>query len=476
MKRSVALLTIWLAAAVCISFARAQTKSVSPKAPAKAASASPVIRHVIIVSVDSMMPEAYLKPDQHGLKIPNLREIVRNGAYSPGARSVFPSVTYPAHTAIVTGVNPMTHGIFGNRVDDPEGTAGEYLRWYTEDIRVPTIYQIAKSKGLRTGIIYWPVTVGAKADAIVPEFWRGADGNTEDQKLQRAMATPGLLEAVARKFPAFYKGFRPPRVEDPPSADVAVHLIETLKPHLLLLHMFEVDHRTHNEGIFSDKAKEAIEIADAQIGRVIDATKRAGTWAYTVLVVVSDHGMMPYHKRVRPGVWMKNAGLVTLDSANRMTSSRAWLATHGGSAFLYLKDENDEETKQRVLNLFRTKLAEPGARISRLYTRQEVIAVGGDPRVFLGMEAADGFSITGGYSGDAEYGNYNRAHHGGNPENPGLLASLLFYGPSIAAGKIEGARLIDVAPTVAPWLGLKMDQAEGRPLPVPRKPAKSAGR
>jgi hypothetical protein len=47
-----------------------------------------------------------------------------------------------------------------------------------------------------------------------------------------------------------------------------------------------------------------------------------------------------------------------------------------------------------------------------------------------------------------------------------MLAALLIYGPAIAPGKIEGARLIDVAPTLARWLGLKLDKAEGTALPV----------
>lgn len=431
--------------------------------------AAPSVRHVIIISVDSMMPETYLHPGRYGLKVPHLREIAGNGAYSEGARGVLPTVTYPSHTSIVTGANPATHGIFTNRVDDPDGTAGDYMRWYAEDIRVPTIYQVAKAKGLRTGIIYWPVTVGAKADGIVPEFWRGEDGKTEDAKLSRAMSTPGLLEAVARRFPDFSKGFNPPRVGDAPSADVAVHLIETLKPNLLLLHMFEVDHTTHNEGIFSEKAKEAIEIADAQIGRVIEAAKRAGTWARTALVIVSDHGMASHQRRLRPGVWMKEAGLVTLNDRNRVASQRAWLSSSSGTGYIYLMDENDEAAKRKLVELFQSKMKEPNPRIVRMYTRDEIRAVGGDPRAFLALECAPGFEISFGYSGEADSAASGKAHHGHHPENPAMLASLLFYGPSIAPGKIENARLIDVAPTVAPWLGLKMEKAEGKPLAVPRR-------
>ncbi len=450
----------------------------SPEAQSgKQPSPAPPVRHLIIISIDSLMPEAYLHPDAHGLKIPHLREIVRNGAYSTGARSVMPALTYPSHTSIVTGVNPGSHGILNNRIDDPKGSGAEYLRWYTEDIRVPTLYQVARAKGLRTASIYWPVTVGAKFDAIIPEFWRGEDGNLEDRKLMRAMSTPGLLEAVVKRFPDFYQGFAPPRVEDPPSASVAVHLIETLKPNLLLLHMFEVDHRTHNEGIFSAKASEAIEIADAQIGRVMDAAKRAGIWSSTILAIVSDHGMCAYQRRVRPGVWLKDAGLVTLDNSNKVTESKVWLTTMSGSAYVYLQDESDEATKQRLTTLFRERLAAPNARVSRVYSREEIKALGGDARAFLGIEAAEGVDFTWGYSGDAEYGNYtNRAHHGHSPENPAMNASMLFYGPSIATGMVRDARLIDFAPTVAPWLGLKMDKAEGHALAVPRRVPATAKR
>ncbi|MCL5288991.1 MAG: hypothetical protein M1453_13485, partial [Acidobacteria bacterium] len=66
------------------------------------------------------------------------------------------------------------------------------------------------------------------------------------------------------------------------------------------------------------------------------------------------------------------------------------------------------------------------------------------------------------------------AGHGFAPDHKDMKASLVFYGPSIAAGKIEGARLIDVAPTVAGWLGLKMERAEGQALPVKIKARRTA--
>lgn len=439
------------------------------KIPAAAASG---IRHVFIVSVDGMMPETYLQPDAYGLKVPTLREIAANGAYSEGLVPVFPSVTYPSHTSIATGTNPGTHGIMSNGPFDPMGRLPGAVRWYTVDIRVPTLWDVAKARGLKTALIYWPATVGARADAVVQEFWRQDPGTEEDAKLNFAMAIPpGLLDAVAGKFPNFKKNFLPPRVHDTESTDVAVHVIETMKPNLLMLHIFDVDHYQHQDGPLAGRGLEALEIADQQIARVIAAAKKAGTWEQTALVVVSDHGHARYTQRLRPGVWLREKGLITLDDRNRITVWKAWLLPTTGSAYVYVKDKDDEETRRAVTQLFEEAAARPGSGVARVHNHDQIVAMGGDPDAFLAIEAAAGWALIGGFTGDlvSPSTTPNAAGHGWPPSVPAMRPSLLIYGPSIGAGEIEGGRLIDVAPTVAGWLGLKMEKAEGKALAVPRK-------
>ncbi|HKA31720.1 MAG TPA: ectonucleotide pyrophosphatase/phosphodiesterase, partial [Candidatus Binatia bacterium] len=244
-------------------------------ANAGAAERAQPIRRVIIVSIDGLMPETYVAPDTHGLGVPTLREIVKNGAWSDGARSVFPSVTYPAHASIATGVNPGVHGIVANGAFDPLGKNQQGWRWYAEDIRAPTLWDAARSRGLTAALIWWPTTVGARAAVVVPEYWRA--GSEEDVKLVRALATPGLLEAVAARFPTFNENFTPPALKDEALTDIAVHTIETVKPNLLMVHLPRVDHEEHESGPFGDKAKAAIEVADRQLARIIGAAKDAGT-------------------------------------------------------------------------------------------------------------------------------------------------------------------------------------------------------
>lgn len=433
-------------------------------APAQSSAARP-IEHVIVMSIDGLKPQSYTEPDAHGLKVPTLREIASHGAWSSGALPVMPSVTYPSHTSMVTGVRPGLHGIFTNQAWDPLMQNYGGYRWYEEDIRVSTIWQVARQHGLRTALIHWPVTVGAQADLHVPEYWRASI--PEDLKLLRALSTPGVLGEVAKEFPDFNGEVMPPDQADAAWTDIACYALETLRPHLLLLHIAMVDHWEHEKGPFSAEANAAIENADTQIARVIAAAKKAGLWDSTVLVIVSDHGFAPISQSMRPGVLLRDQGLVTLDAQNHPTSWKASVITDGGSAYIYLKDANDDATRRAVLDIFQPLAGADGSGIRRVATHAEIAAMGGAPDAFLALEAADGTGFVQGYSGNLREPSKRSGTHGYFPDRPEMRASLLIYGPAIGAGRIDNARLIDVGPSVANWLGLDLPKAEGAPLVLP---------
>jgi len=460
-RRSVSLLL-----AVFIAGVAASAWSHVPNAnqPAAQSSAALAIRHVIIISIDGMKPQTYTEPDAQGLEVPTLREIVRGGASSDGVQPVMPSVTYPSHTTMVTGVNPGTHGIVTNPAWDPLGQNYGGYRWYEEDIRVPTLWQLARGKALSTALIHWPVTVGAQADINVPEYWRA--NIPEDLKLLRALSTRGVLEAVAKEFPDFSTGITPPLQADAAFTDIACYALETLKPNLLLLHIAMVDHEEHEHGPFSTEANAATENADAQVARVIASAKKAGIWDSTVVVVLSDHGFASVTQEFRPGVLLHDRGLITLDARNRITDWKASLISDGGSAYIYLHDPNDDETRRSVLGIFQPLAGASGGGIRRVVGHDEILAMGGDPKAFLALEAADGFVFTGDYTGKLTGPSSRGGTHGYFPDRAEMRSSLLIYGPAIGPGKIENARLVDIGPTVAHWLNLDMPNAEGSPLAV----------
>lgn len=431
---------------------------------AQTASERGPIRHVIIVSVDGLMPATYVSPDAYGLKVPTLRDMVKNGAWSSGVRAVFPTITYPAHTSIATGTNPGTHGIVSNVAWDPLGKNNRGYRWYAEDIRVSTLWDAARLNGLRTGLIWWPVTVGARGDVVVPEMWRA--GSEDDIKLVRALSTPGILDNVAKRFPDFRAGFTPPPVKDESLTDIAVHLVETLQPHLLMIHLPRVDSEQHIHGPFSGPASAAVENADRQIARLISAAEQVGIWNETVLLVVSDHGFTTISQSVRPGLLLAQKGLVQLGPRNRVIDWKAVVAPNGGHAYVYLKDAKDSETGKTLLEIFLPLAGKPGSGIRQVYTQKEIFQKGGDPSAYLALEGAEGFEFVAGYAGAHISPTMRAATHGYDPERPEMQASFLACGPAIAPGKIPGVRQIDIAPTVANWLGLKMTKTEGASLPI----------
>jgi hypothetical protein len=430
---------------------------------------APVVRpserpggHVILVSIDGLLPESYLDPDAHGLEVPTLRELLRTGAHSDGMEPVLPTVTYPNHVSMVTGVAPAEHGIYTNLAFDPLGKNQRGWRWYAEDIRATPIWEAAAAAGLETALINWPVTVGAQARWLVPEYWRA--GTSEDQKLARALSTPGLLEAVESEYPDLWQGFTPPKVADEASTDIAVHLIEHHRPELLLLHIWMVDEMQHVHTPWSAPARAAIETADRQVGRIIEAARRAGTWERTTLLVVSDHGFAVARQRFRPGVLLQQHGLVTLDAGGQVVDWKAVVAAESGYAYVYVKDPADGATRQTLRQIFVEQRhgAIPG--LGRVLEREQIAALGGDPTAELALEPSEGHGMSAGYSGDLVVVEGDPGVHGQFPDRADMKASLLVRGAGIRPGLHRGARTVDIAASIAHWLGLPDGAVRGRPL------------
>ncbi|HET9532293.1 MAG TPA: alkaline phosphatase family protein, partial [Blastocatellia bacterium] len=105
--------------------------------------------HLIMISIDGLVPEYYTAPSQAGLRLPNLVRMKLEGAWAEGVEGVYPSVTYPAHTTLVTGVRPAFHGIVQNRIFEPP-TATQTREWYffARDLKAETLWMLAKKAGL----------------------------------------------------------------------------------------------------------------------------------------------------------------------------------------------------------------------------------------------------------------------------------------------------------------------------------------
>jgi predicted AlkP superfamily pyrophosphatase or phosphodiesterase len=253
----------------------------APQPPATPAGQPP--RHVIMISIDGLMPSTYTKPGPS--KVPTLRRLAQEGAWAEGVVGVLPTVTYPSHTTMITGVLPAVHGIYANSILDPEGLSnGEWYR-YARDIKVSTLPGVVKGRGLTTAAVSWPVSIGMEVDFLLPEA--GYHYHPKMIELMRAISQPRhLIDAFET---AQGKPLPWPMTDDHRTA-LAAWIFRTHRPNLTLLHIFGTDSAQHTFGPGSPEALDAIEKADAHVKQMLDVVAEANLQSQTDVVIVSDHG------------------------------------------------------------------------------------------------------------------------------------------------------------------------------------------
>lgn len=419
------------------------------------------VEHLIMISIDGLVPEYYLTPAKFGLKLPNLISMKLRGAYADGVEGVFPSVTYPSHTTMVTGVRPATHGIIQNRIfEAPTDPQTRSWYWFADAIRSETIWDAAKKAGLRTGAVGWPVTAKANIDYNVPEIWDpGEDPPSPKRMLE--YSTPGLLaKAMASKLANLPRG-------DEFRTQMSEYIIKEHKPNLLLVHLIELDGAHHRNGPRSREALEVAEQMDSFVGRIVEAARQAGILDQTAFLIVSDHGFAEVNKTFEPNVVLVREGLIRLGEGGKPIDWRAAAWTAGGSCAIILRDPKDREAAAKVARIFSRIASRQNSPINRVLSRRELDRLGAFPGAELALDAAPGY-----YFGDAltgpevhDPGQRLRGTHGQLPTRAELRASLIMSGRGVRAGaRVPLARMIDIAPTAAALLGLKLSKPEGRPI------------
>jgi predicted AlkP superfamily pyrophosphatase or phosphodiesterase len=422
---------------------------------------APRPEHVILISVDGMPPDYYTAPEKLGLRVPTLTMMKRGGAHAEGMEGVYPTVTYPQHTTMVTGLRPEAHGIVQNRIfEAPSEPQTRYWYWYADALKAETLWTVAKRAGLTTAAVGWPVTVGAEIDYNVPEIYEPGE-SPATWKWTAKHSTPGLLEK------ALGPDLKKDSSVDERLTSVSEYIIKNHRPNLLLLHLIELDGTHHRNGPRTKPGIETAEREDGYIGRIVEATRQAGIFGKTTFFIVSDHGFASIDKRFSPNVALAKEGLITLDAAGKATAWKAAAWPSGGSCPIVLKDANDKEIEAKVNAIFSKWAKQENSPIKQIVTRAELRNLKAVPQAALMLEAAPGYSfddvLTGAEVRDS--GETYKGTHGYLPTDPRMHASLIIYGPGARSGaKLPLARMIDLAPSIASLLKLKLPQPEGRPF------------
>ncbi len=437
----------------------AGTIGISPGAalPNPAAQSPALADHVFVVSIDGLRPEFYRDKTWPA---PTLQWMASEGVSADGVRGVFPTVTYPSHTTIITGAMPARHGIYGNSPFEPEGQTG---RWYWEEalIEVPTLWDAVRAAGGTSASFWWPVSVGAPIDYNVPEIWSLEDGYGTDEPLRWNDAPEGFIEELEREATGKFS-------EGNLSADyltrerltsaAAAYTIETYRPTLMTVHLIGVDHFQHVDGRDSVRVRQALAAVDTAVFELVDAATRAGILERTAFVVVGDHGFVDIHSSLAPNVWLAEAGL--LEPQPDRGNWRAAFHSGVASALLYLEDSDDTETLDEVRKIV---LERPPAerRLYRVLEREDLAAIGADPDAALALAFVPGIGMSTSARGPA-LRPAGGATHGFYPDFEAIETGFIGWGAGFRSGAVVPEMgLEDIAPAIAHVLGIPFDAPDG---------------
>ncbi len=266
MRRLALLLRVSLAGLFCVGLA-ASASSQQPLSPVIAVPSPPNStaaqkRHyVVLVSLDGFR---YDYPKKYGA--PHLLELARKGASAPeGMLPAYPSLTFPNHFSIVTGLYPEHHGLVANTFYDParnetysykDARTNSDGSWYSGT----PLWSLAEEQGMRAASFFWP---GSEAE-------------------------------IAGHRPSFYLHFQD-KFPDAQRIDQVIawlRLPPAERPHFITLYYSNVDHAGHTYGPDAPETRDAVHHVDEMVGVL---KQRLDKLHLPIdLVVIADHGMIAY--------------------------------------------------------------------------------------------------------------------------------------------------------------------------------------
>jgi predicted AlkP superfamily pyrophosphatase or phosphodiesterase len=417
---------------------------------------------VLMISIDGLRPRDVLNADARGFKAPFLKSLVADGAYASGVKNALPTVTYPNHTTLITGVWPAKHGIANNPTFDPlqKNMGGWY--WYTQDIKVGTLWDAVHKSGGKVASLSWPVSVGARSiDFNLPEYWR-AD-IPEDLKVIRALSTPGIIPLLEKRTGLdFAQADGEEVASDVGRARFAAALIGAKHPMFTTVHLRGLDHIEHGFGPGSAEAKDALQTLDKAVGELVVDARKAEPGL--VVAIVSDHGFAPVDHSVNLIAPFIQAGLITLDK-NRKVS--AWQAEPwgGASAAVVLANPDDAALKAKVSSLLNDLAAKPELGIDHVADSGEVAKLGGTPMASFWVDFKPGYQMGTDPAAPPVGPSPVKGTHGYFPTHPEMRATFILAGPGIAKhGSLGEIDMRDIAPTLAKVMKVQLPDADGKPL------------
>ena len=321
-------------------------------------------RHVVVVSVDAMVYE-----DLETLsKLHAIESIWDKTARVDRVRSIYPTITYPCHSTMMTGVYPETHGIVNNEL--PEVCVRSSL-WQHERsmVHARSLFDWAKEAGLTTAAVFWPVTGNDKnIDYLIDEYWP-QHGESSEQCFRDS----GSSEEVIQKIVLPNLKFVENRHRQHPWCDAFVmtcasDILREFKPNLLMVHPANVDAYRHETGLFTSRVTEGLYETALWLSEMFKAAQDAGIYEKTDFFIVSDHGQLGVRRCVTLNALLAERGLIDVDEDGKIRDYTAFAKSGGLSALVYMKNPDDAAAIARTKAVLDELRASELAGIGEVFT------------------------------------------------------------------------------------------------------------
>ncbi|HSN00180.1 MAG TPA: ectonucleotide pyrophosphatase/phosphodiesterase [Rudaea sp.] len=373
---------------------------------------------LILISIDGYRADYIAR----GLS-PNLVALAADGVRAEAMKPSFPTLTFPNHYSIVTGLYPDHHGIVNNRFLDPE-TGAKFVyndpkttsdpHWWGGE----PLWVSVERQGKHAATMFWPGS-DVDIDGVRPEHWLPFDGKmTPDARVDQAL-----------------------RWLDLPAGQ---------RPDFLTLYFEQVDHAGHGYGPDSPQVDAALREIDAALGRLIAGLKQRGIFASANIVVVSDHGMTATSEN----------RLVVLDKLVDMND--VTVVTAGVDAGLAPKPGHEAEVDRALLAPHEHMRCWNKSRIpGRLH-------YGTNARIPpIVCVADDGWLIETQSYLDRPNHHISRGEHGYDNKDPAMRALFVAEGPAFRRGiVVPEFDNVDVYPLLTTILHIRPAPNDGNLAPV----------
>jgi predicted AlkP superfamily pyrophosphatase or phosphodiesterase len=373
---------------------------------------SPLQDPVILVSIDGFRAD-YL---DRGLT-PTLASLAADGVRADAMKPSFPTLTFPNHYTLVTGLYPDHHGIVDNRMVDP-ATGKAFVYKESDTIADPAwwggepLWVSVEKQGRHAATVFWPGSDVA-IENVRPSLWLHFDGKlTPDDRVDQLLRWSDL------------------------GGDA--------RPSFFTLYLEQVDHAGHDDGPDSPEVNAALREVDGALARLVAGLKQRGVFDRTNIVIVSDHGMTA----TAPERQIYLDDLVNTDDAGIVT---------GG----ILAGMNPKASQPAIEQ---TILA-PHAHM-HCWRKSEVPArlhYGTNPRIpALLCLADDGWIITT-HDDAARRKHFSLGEHGYDNDDPNMRALFVAHGPAFKRGlRVPEFDNVDVYPLLAHLLAITPKRNDGR--------------